>query len=692
MEESKALFGVSSRSDESSAGKKRGTDDDDADLTGQHRGKIHKGDTDVIADIVTTKGEASNNLTDTTYGDDSTGNSVTSILPANTRLCGGGSNERLASSGDNQPDTTFQQLLYQATALHEEKTKQLQQQVDSCHKQIQDLQAQLQVQAAGYQTVQSEAMAKVQDPLEAATEKCTKLEEALNAKDHTLIEMEKALEVKGQECDTLRTQALEAIDELKKYTITNNSSITRDDIVKQWNLLSNEIHNLSRLKFSGHPHSMPTRADDLKKFEKMSSDYKWELKRGKLKKLLFEGTIWYQVVENILQNPGCVFHKPMGMAMAGVRRKLIGTPYITMFDNETSRSQGADLTCAPTAVLKQCQSWLAHTCQLLKTTYPENGSFEENDMASSIHGKFLTDMVNFLSKYSSTSDDPDGLRVHLRSIIHHALNLGSMLARSQDLYMVCMPVEHFFKKMAEGVTLDTLNINDLDVEELMSQNPKDTRKKLWDIDTRFYGFSLDKEFMAITLHLKESPEAEVDLLVSPMLLRTLLAESKYIMDIREMAANNPTPPPGFDAENAQNLEDMEKQFAVKVVQHMEIYWSILEKVKGSTIRLTKLDDEIYEHLQTAFPEFDPAKAVDEDEMKSPEGKKRWREFMMKYEKTVDDYNFGTMVRANPKTEYTQEGTIFVPRMQFYAIEIARNRNGINDWIWEEKQKEKTEKS
>ncbi|KAK6201865.1 hypothetical protein LQW54_009275 [Pestalotiopsis sp. IQ-011] len=164
------------------------------------------------------------------------------------------------------------------------------------------------------------------------------------------------------------------------------------------------------------------------------------------------------------------------------------------------------------------------------------------------------------------------------------------------------------------------------------------------------------------------------------------------MDIREMAANNPAPPPGFDPENAQNLEDMEKQFAVKVVQHMEIYWSILEKIKGSTLRLTKLDDEICEHVKTAFPEFDPAKPVDEDEMKSADGKKRWRDFMMKYEKTVDDYNFGTMVRADPKTEYTQEGTIFVPRMQFYAIEILRNRNGLNDWIYEEKQTEKANKS
>ncbi|KAH8655226.1 DUF757 domain-containing protein [Xylariales sp. PMI_506] len=164
------------------------------------------------------------------------------------------------------------------------------------------------------------------------------------------------------------------------------------------------------------------------------------------------------------------------------------------------------------------------------------------------------------------------------------------------------------------------------------------------------------------------------------------------MDIRELAANNPAPPPGFDPENAQNLEDMEKQFAVKVVQHMETYWAILERVRGSALRLTKLDDEIYEHLQKDFPEFDPAETVDEDKMKSPEGKKRWREFMMAYEKKVDDFNFGTMVRASHKTDYTQDGTIFVPRMQFYAVEIARNRKGLNDWIYEDAQKQKAAKS
>lgn len=94
------------------------------------------------------------------------------------------------------------------------------------------------------------------------------------------------------------------------------------------------------------------------------------------------------------------------------------------------------------------------------------------------------------------------------------------------------------------------------------------------------------------------------------------------------------------------------------VQHLETYWAILEKVKGSTLRLTKMDDDIYEHLQKDFPEFDPAEPLDEDKMKSKEGKKRWRDFMMAYENKVDDYSFGTILRKDPKGEYTQEGTIF----------------------------------
>ena len=79
-------------------------------------------------------------------------------------------------------------------------------------------------------------------------------------------------------------------------------------------------------------------------------------------------------------------------------------------------------------------------------------------------------------------------------------------------------------------------------------------------------------------------------------------------------------------------------------------------------------------------------------MKSKEGKEKWRNFINQYEKKIEDYNFGTMLRANAAWEYGEKETIFgelfcesdrfgiwavltgytlAVRMQFYAIEIAR---------------------
>ncbi|TKA81197.1 hypothetical protein B0A55_02633 [Friedmanniomyces simplex] len=144
----------------------------------------------------------------------------------------------------------------------------------------------------------------------------------------------------------------------------------------------------------------------------------------------------------------------------------------------------------------------------------------------------------------------------------------------------------------------------------------------------------------------------------------------------------------IDPEKADNFEEIEKQFAVKVVEHMTTYWAILEKMPGSKLRLTKYDDEILEHFNREFPDFDLKATINEDDMKSKEGKEQWRNFINAYENKVEDYNFGTMLRANPMWEYGQKETIFAVRMQFYAVEIARNRGGLNDWIHEQAQKAK----
>ncbi|CAI7564516.1 unnamed protein product [Penicillium pancosmium] len=138
----------------------------------------------------------------------------------------------------------------------------------------------------------------------------------------------------------------------------------------------------------------------------------------------------------------------------------------------------------------------------------------------------------------------------------------------------------------------------------------------------------------------------------------------------------------FNPEEAENFEDMEKQFAVKAVEHLMTYWAILEKVKGSQLRLTKMDDLIYVSFMKEFPDFDPSASLNEDAMKSKAGKEKWRNWVNQFEKEIEDFNFGTMIRTRADAEYDQDTTIFGLRMQFYAIEIARNRAGLNDWIYE----------
>lgn len=110
-------------------------------------------------------------------------------------------------------------------------------------------------------------------------------------------------------------------------------------------------------------------------------------------------------------------------------------------------------------------------------------------------------------------------------------------------------------------------------------------------------------------------------------------------------------------DEVEQLPEIEKQWAVKAMHHAETYFNLITKIDACTLRLTKIDDEIYSHFRQEFPHLDVALLV-EGEFKSPEGKKKWREFIMQYEKKIDDYNFGTLLRLDVNGDYTQENTMF----------------------------------
>ncbi|CAO3695540.1 unnamed protein product [Umbelopsis ramanniana] len=130
------------------------------------------------------------------------------------------------------------------------------------------------------------------------------------------------------------------------------------------------------------------------------------------------------------------------------------------------------------------------------------------------------------------------------------------------------------------------------------------------------------------------------------------------------------------ADELEQLQDIEKQWAVKAMHHAETYFKLISSIDGSKLRLTGIDDEIYADFTETFPEID-VQHLDEQHFKTEAAKAKWRDWINKYEKRVNEYNFGSLLRIDPRDDYTEQNTMFGMRMQFIAVEIARNKKGMN---------------
>ncbi|KAI8915911.1 putative polysaccharide biosynthesis protein [Gorgonomyces haynaldii] len=142
---------------------------------------------------------------------------------------------------------------------------------------------------------------------------------------------------------------------------------------------------------------------------------------------------------------------------------------------------------------------------------------------------------------------------------------------------------------------------------------------------------------------------------------------------------------GVDSENVENNPDIEKQWAVKAFHHAETFFNILKKIPGSKLKLTPIDEEIHTAFRKEFPDLNIAEIDEMKEFKNEASKTKWRNFMMPFEKRIQDFNFGTMLRNRPHEDYAQDNAFFVTRFQFYCIEVARNREGLNDVIFQSQQ-------
>ncbi|XP_031434209.1 protein PBDC1 [Clupea harengus] len=135
-----------------------------------------------------------------------------------------------------------------------------------------------------------------------------------------------------------------------------------------------------------------------------------------------------------------------------------------------------------------------------------------------------------------------------------------------------------------------------------------------------------------------------------------------------------------------NDPQLEVMWAMKAYNHAEIYFNLISSVDPKLLKLTKSDDQIHSAYMESFSDLN-LELLDPDNLKSAESKERWRPFCNQFEGIVEDFNYGTLLRLDCRKDYTEENTIFATRIQFYAIEIARNRGGYNDAVYNAKSKQ-----
>jgi len=132
------------------------------------------------------------------------------------------------------------------------------------------------------------------------------------------------------------------------------------------------------------------------------------------------------------------------------------------------------------------------------------------------------------------------------------------------------------------------------------------------------------------------------------------------------------------AERYGNDARVEEAWAAQALLYAEVYERILASTPiPRVLLLTRMDDAIYQDFRQTFPLL-KVDSIDYDATKTGPEKERWRGFSMKYEGLIKDFNTGTLVRVDCSKPLSETNSFLAVRMQFYAIEIARNREGFND--------------
>ncbi|CAD7691000.1 unnamed protein product [Nyctereutes procyonoides] len=124
--------------------------------------------------------------------------------------------------------------------------------------------------------------------------------------------------------------------------------------------------------------------------------------------------------------------------------------------------------------------------------------------------------------------------------------------------------------------------------------------------------------------------------------------------------------PSLPAESYGNDPDIEMAWAMKAMQHAEVYYKLISSVDPQFLKLTKVDDQIYSEFWKNFEKL-RIDVLDPEELKSESAKEKWRPFCLKFDGVVEDFNYGTLLRLDCSQGYTEENTIFAIIKQFTPV-------------------------
>ncbi|XP_006528329.1 protein PBDC1 isoform X2 [Mus musculus] len=129
-------------------------------------------------------------------------------------------------------------------------------------------------------------------------------------------------------------------------------------------------------------------------------------------------------------------------------------------------------------------------------------------------------------------------------------------------------------------------------------------------------------------------------------------------------------------ESYGNDPDIEMAWAIRAMQHAEVYYKLISSVDPQFLKLTKVDDQIYSEFREIFETL-RVDVLDPEELKSESAKEKWRPFCLKFEGIVEDYNYGTLLRLDCSQGYTEENTIFEntePSLLLSSLKLTKDNN------------------